>query len=161
MSLWSPQFPSYESPSVVRFPNPLATGSDIHPVGKPDHLFCIFYHLFSCRGSYLGSPCLSSLGWASPAYLRGFLFSCRPFCLWFWSFHNMNCLSELLQSPAGHLNVSTIATISFIWLPFCCQVPQHTCYWKWHSWQFGKLTTSSVSFIIRWSYLGTPQASAL
>ena len=48
-------------------------------------------HLFSCRGSYLGSPCLSSLSWASPTYLRGFLFSCRPFCLWFWSFHNVGC----------------------------------------------------------------------
>ena len=46
-------------------------------------------------------PWLCSLGWASPAYLQGFLFSCRPFCLWFWSFHNVGC--QLRSSPLGHL----------------------------------------------------------
>ena len=85
--LQSPQFPSFDSSAVVRFPNPLANGSDIH--GSCWGTWLLF--LFSCRGSYLGSPCLSSLGWSSPAYLRGFLFSCRPFCLWFWSFHNVGC----------------------------------------------------------------------
>ena len=67
-------------------------------VGEPDYFFCSFYNLFSGRWSSLGSPCLHSLGWAKPAHLRGFLFSCDPF-------HNMDCLSELLQSPTGHLNV--------------------------------------------------------
>ena len=106
-------------------------------------LFCFFLQ------SFLRSGELSGLGQTRLPPR----FSCDPF-------HNMDCFSVLLQSPTGHLNVSTIPTISFIWLPFCCQVPQPTCYWKWCSWQLGNLTTSSVSVIIffsgRGSYLGSP-----
>ena len=38
-------------------------------VAEPDYLLCIFYHLFSCRGSYLGSPLPTphaSTPWSGP-----------------------------------------------------------------------------------------------
>ena len=72
-------------------------------VGEPDYLFCIFYHLFSCRGSYLGSPLpMPLLIGPVPSTFEVFFFL-WPFCLWCWSFHNVGRLSELLQSPTGHL----------------------------------------------------------
>ena len=95
-------------------------------VGEPDYLFCIFYHLFSCRGSYLGSPLpMPLLIGPVPSTFEVFFFL-WPFCLWCWSFHNVGRLSELLQSPTGHLKCHQVLNVSPLPLQEFAMVKENT-----------------------------------
>ena len=59
----------------------------------------------------------------------------------------IKCRNELtvqwgsLVTPAAVTNDSCSCHSTWQSLPLPGQVPQPTCYWKWHSWQLGNLTT--------------------
>ena len=67
MSLWSPQFPSFDSPCVVRFPKPPAIGSNIH--GSCGTWLPLVYLLssFLLQGELSGVPTPhASTPWSGP-----------------------------------------------------------------------------------------------
>ena len=123
MYLQSPQFPSFD----CHVPQPTCYWKwHSWQLGNLTTSSVSVIIFFSCRGSYLGSPLPMPLliGPVPPTF--EVFFFLWPFCLWCWSFHNVGRLSDLLQSPTGHLKCHQVLNVSPLPLQEFAMVKENT-----------------------------------